>query len=328
MVAAADVVKPMFDLTWGPILGILSQVIEMSADERSIGVCLNGFVYSIRVAAISEMNLARDTFVNSLTKFTLLGSIKEMKYKNIEAVRTLIGIATIDGDYLGDSWEPVLQCISQLARMRTAASGLKSDEAFLEDSNVAAKKAASKASASKSYFSSQTKTAKGEELLKETEEMNQRAVFDAVSEQVIDKIFSATTKLSAKSLGDFMRQLVAVSKSEIEGDLKQGITGVKSAGSGSSSHGEEGPSIFSLQRLVEVADYNMEVRPRLVWTQVWEIMGDFFATIGCHKNSMVSVFAIDSLKQLSSKFLEKPELSEFHFQRIFLKPFLQIMQNP
>jgi brefeldin A-inhibited guanine nucleotide-exchange protein len=33
------------------------------------------------------------------------------------------------------------------------------------------------------------------------------------------------------------------------------------------------------------------------------------------------------LRQLSFKFLEKPELSEFNFQRIFLRPFLEIMGN-
>jgi Domain of unknown function (DUF1981) len=69
------------------------------------------------------------------------------------------------------------------------------------------------------------------------------------------------------------------------------------------------------------------VRPRLVWAQVWEMMADFFAQIACHSNAMVSVFAIDSLKQLSLKFLEKPELSEFHFQRIFLRPFLVVMED-
>jgi hypothetical protein len=40
------------------------------------------------------------------------------------------------------------------------------------------------------------------------------------------------------------------------------------------------------------------------------------------------MFAIDALRQLSFKFLEKPELSDFNFQRLFLKPFLVIMENP
>merc|ERR1719253_437958 len=100
----AHVVKPMFDVTWGAIIGTLSQVMECSTDERSIAVCLNGFVYAIRISAHSQMSLARDTFLGSLAKFTYLGSVKELKYKNVEIIRTLINIAITDGEYLGESW--------------------------------------------------------------------------------------------------------------------------------------------------------------------------------------------------------------------------------
>ncbi|KAL3938388.1 MAG: hypothetical protein SGBAC_006689 [Bacillariaceae sp.] len=320
-VAPADVVKPMMDVTWGPIIGMLSQVLEFSTDERTIAVCLNGFVYVVRVASHSNMSLARDTFVNSLAKFTLLGSIKEMKYKNIEAIRTLMTMAVADGEYLGESWGPVLQCISQLARMRMSASGLDSDESFLKQES----KAPAPKKQSNIFFKNQ-KEVKALQS-KEMAEMNERAILETFSEHLIDNVFSSTVKLSALSLGHFIEQLVAVSKTELEGDTKRTITGVQKTGDGSSPD-DDGPSIFLLQRLVEVADFNMDSRPRVIWTQVWEIMADFFAEIGCHRNQMVSVFAIDSLKQMSSKFLEKPELSETKFQRTFLKPFLLIIQNP
>ena len=333
-VAPADVVKPMFDVTWGPMIGILSQVLECSNDERSIAVCLNGFVYAIRLAAHSDMSLARETFVNSLAKFTYLGSIKEMKRKNIESIRTLLSIAVIDGEYLGESWGPVLQCISQLSRMRMSASGLDSDESFLQDGSngEGGKKAPTPRidvlSDGGGLFRHPTRA----EITKETEENNGRAILAAVNEVLIDKVFSSTVKLSSRSLAHFIEQLVAVSNSEIDGASKSGITGVAAPSPGKksvgSTHGDEGPSIFCLQKLVEVADYNMDVRPRLAWTQIWGIMAAYFSKIGCHKNAMVSFFAIDSLKQLSNKFLEKPELSEYNFQRIFLKPFLQIMKTP
>ena len=325
-VAPADVVKPMFDVTWGPMLGIFSQVLECSDDERSVAVCLNGFVYSVRISANSSMSLVRDTFVSSLAKFTFLGSIKEMKRKNVDSIRTLLSIAVIDGDYLDESWGPVLQCISQVARLRLAASGLDSDEAFLIDSpRVATPKRTD-------FFATQPTRS---EVARETEESNAQAVLEAVQEVLIDKVFSSTVKISAKSLAHFIEQLIAVSSSEIAGTSKSGITGVESGQSesdntetsSSKSSGNAGPSIFSLQKLVEVADYNMDVRPRLVWTQVWEVMAEYFAKIACHKNSRVSFFALDSLKQLSSKFLEKPELSEFNFQRIFLNPFLVVMED-
>jgi len=310
-VPPADVVKPMFDVTWGPLIGTLSQVLESSTNETIIALCLSGFVYSIRLSSHSDMSLARNTFVNSLAKFTTLGSIKQMKSKNIECIRTLLSVAIIDGEYLGESWSPILQCISQLGRLHLFASGLDSEDQFLE---------------------STPQSTSNSDPTREMEENNGKAVLAAVNEVLIDKVFSSTVNLSARGVVDFIEQLIAVSEAEIAGDTKKGISGVgatsalpKVAGSG---HGLEGPRIFSLQRLVEVADYNMNIRPRLTWSSMWETVGNHFAKVGCHENAMVSMFAIDALRQLSFKFLEKPELTDFNFQRLFLKPFLVIMKNP
>lgn len=313
-VSPAHVARPMFDVTWGPLIGTLSQVLESSSNEASIALCLSGFVYSIRISSHSGMSLARNTFVNSLAKFTTLGSIKEMKSKNIECIRTLLSIAIIDGEYLGESWSPILQCISQLERLQLFASGLDSHEQFLQ--------------------TEPSQQSKKIDAAREMEENNGKAVLAAVNEVLIDRVFSSSVTLSARGIVSFIEQLIVVSDAEISGDTKKGISGVSSTttaikGKGTgSAHGPEGPRIFSLQHLVEVADYNMNIRPRLTWSQIWETMGNHFAKVGCNENAMVSMFAIDALRQLSFKFLEKPELTDFNFQRLFLKPFLLIMKNP
>lgn len=322
-IAPADVVKPMFDVTWGPMIGILSQVLECSDDERSVAVCLNGFVFAIRLASHSDMTLARDTFVSSLAKFTFLGSLKEMKRKNVESIRTLLSVAIVDGEFLGECWGQVLQCMSQLARLRLSASGLDADDSFLMVESP--KRIASLRQESSTSLFRQTGK---EELAREAEENNGKAVLEAVQEVLIDKVFSSTVNLSAKSLAGFVEQLIAVASTEVEGNSAKSITGVAASASTTDSvHGGSGASIFSLQRLVDVADHNMHIRPRLVWAQIWDLMSDFFVNLACHETTMVSVFAIDSLKQLSLKFLDKPELSEFNFQRSFLRPFEVVMGN-
>jgi brefeldin A-inhibited guanine nucleotide-exchange protein len=128
-----DVVKPMFDITWGPLLGALSQILEKANDESSIALCLNGFVYAVRIASHTRTSLAKNTFVNSLAKFTALGSIRELKTRNVESIRTLLSIAIMDGELLGESWMPILQCISQLGRLLFFASGVDSDDNFLNN---------------------------------------------------------------------------------------------------------------------------------------------------------------------------------------------------
>ena len=221
-IAPADVVKPMFDVTWGPLIGTLSQVLECSTDERSIAVCLNGFAYAIRIAANSHMSLARDTFVNSLAKFTFLGSIKEMKHKNIESIKTLMSIAIFDGEHLCESWGPILQCISQLARLRLVASSLDTDESFITEKEKVQSQLEKDLVYGAGFFRQPTKA----EITKETEESNGRAILDAVSEVLIDRVFLSSVKLSAMSIAHFIEQLIAVSASEISGQSKQGITGV------------------------------------------------------------------------------------------------------
>jgi Sec7-like guanine-nucleotide exchange factor len=55
------------------------------------------------------------------------------------------------------------------------------------------------------------------------------------------------------------------------------------------------------------------------------------AQVCCHNNPHVGFFALDSLRQLSMRFLEKEELPHFKFQKDFLKPFEHTMihnQNP
>ena len=49
--------------------------------------------------------------------------------------------------------------------------------------------------------------------------------------------------------------------------------------------------------------------------------------VGCSHIEEVAVFAVDSLRQLSMKFLEKGELPNFRFQKDFLRPFEHIMKE-
>jgi Sec7-like guanine-nucleotide exchange factor len=47
----------------------------------------------------------------------------------------------------------------------------------------------------------------------------------------------------------------------------------------------------------------------------------------CHSNPHVGFFALDSLRQLAMRFLEKEELPHFKFQKDFLRPFEYTMTH-
>ncbi|KAH9912627.1 Sec7-domain-containing protein [Epithele typhae] len=118
-----------------------------------------------------------------------------------------------------------------------------------------------------------------------------------------DMVFSLSHYLSGTAIVDFVRALCDVSWEEIQS-------------SGMSQH----PRLFSLQKLVEISYYNMN-RIRLEWSNMWEILGEHFNQVCCHKNPPVCFFALDALRQLAMRFLEKEELPHFKFQKDFLRPF-------
>ena len=53
-----------------------------------------------------------------------------------------------------------------------------------------------------------------------------------------------------------------------------------------------------MQKIVEVADSNMNKRGRYDWTKIWELISDYLVTIGSMNNFDVAFTAIDGLKQV------------------------------
>ncbi|KAF8494160.1 Sec7-domain-containing protein [Russula emetica] len=124
-----------------------------------------------------------------------------------------------------------------------------------------------------------------------------------------DMVFSLSHYLSGTAIIDFVQALCDVSWEEIQS-------------SGLSQH----PRLFSLQKLVEISYYNMG-RIRLEWSNLWDILGEHFNQVCCHSNPHVGFFALDSLRQLAMRFLEKEELPHFKFQKDFLRPFEYTMTH-
>lgn len=122
----------------------------------------------------------------------------------------------------------------------------------------------------------------------------------------VDRIFTGSTRLDGDAIVEFVKALCQVSLDEL----------------GNHSH----PRMFSLQKLVEIAYYNMG-RIRLQWSRIWQILGEHFNAVGCNSNEEIAIFAVDSLRQLSMKFIEKGEFSNFNFQKDFLRPFEHIMKK-
>ena len=138
--SADEYARPMFDVAWAPIIGVLSHTFETyedtSDDKRILELCMAGFGHGVRLACRLDFPVGRTTYVNALSKFTALDMVREMRTKNLEAAKTLITVAFTEGDYLTESWKEVFTCISRLSRLEQFSEGLHLDEDFFGNSGA------------------------------------------------------------------------------------------------------------------------------------------------------------------------------------------------
>uniref|UniRef100_A0AAX7T8P0 SEC7 domain-containing protein n=1 Tax=Astatotilapia calliptera TaxID=8154 RepID=A0AAX7T8P0_ASTCA len=300
-------VRPMFKLAWTPFLAAFSVGLQDCDDTEVASLCLEGIRCAIRIACIFSIQLERDAYVQALARFTLLtatSGIAEMKQKNIDTIKTLITVAHTDGNYLGNSWHEILKCISQLELAQLIGTGVK---ARYISGTVRGKEgfiASTKEQSSDEYLGLVGGTVDRKQIASIQESIGETSSQSVVV--AVDRIFTGSTRLDGNAIVDFVRWLCAVSMDELA----------------SPTH----PRMFSLQKIVEISYYNMG-RIRLQWSRIWEVIGDHFNKVGCNPNEDVAIFAVDSLRQLSMKFLEKGELANFRFQKDFLRPFEHIMKK-
>ena len=284
-------VKPMFEVAWMSFLAGISSPLQDSTDPDTIRQVLDGFRDAIKIVCFFGLELERNAFVTTLGKFTFLNNYGEMKSKNVETIKVLLGIAHTEGNELRGSWREVLTCVSQLERFQLISGGV--DQRMLPE-----------------LGRRQTGLANGPRAQSAlpNEEVAQAGASTEIT-VAADRVFSATPSLSGEAITDFVQCLCDLSWEEIQ-----------------ASGMSDNPRLFSLQKLVEISYYNMS-RIRMEWSRLWTILGEHFNQVCCHPNPAVSAFGLDSLRQLAMKFLEKDELSHFKFQKDFLKPFEYTMRR-
>ncbi|XP_063238854.1 brefeldin A-inhibited guanine nucleotide-exchange protein 1 isoform X1 [Bacillus rossius redtenbacheri] len=285
-------VRPMFKMAWTPFLAAFSVGLQDCDDPEIASLCLDGIRCAIRIACIFHMTLERDAYVQALARFTLLTAnspITEMKAKNIDTIKTLITVAHTDGNYLGSSWLDIVKCISQLELAQLVGTGVRPQF-------ISGPRAYHEHDHLKLNLSSLDPSVK--ESIGET---SSQSVVVAV-----DRIFTGSTRLDGDAIVDFVKALCQVSLDELAYPAH--------------------PRMFSLQKIVEISYYNMG-RIRLQWSRIWQVLGEHFNKVGCNPSEDIAFFAVDSLRQLSMKFIEKGEFPNFRFQKDFLRPFEHIMKK-
>jgi brefeldin A-inhibited guanine nucleotide-exchange protein len=363
----ADYVRPMFGLLWSPSLTVYDLLLRTAwSDDKIVDLCLQGLRFGIRVSGVFKMDQERQSYVTTLSNFACLDHSpdKYMQRLNVEAVKVVLSVAMSEGEHLRNSWSDVLNVVSEVARLFIIAEtgGRLADQNLFHSPSINQQRRNSlggnssknnspggrntggtssggmPVSANKAinpFGNSRSKDARAakkmEELRlrrKEVEFRNAQLIASSINFQELERIFTSSTCLGQAAIVDFMECLSAVAKFELIGVQQNNDTNDEKSNNSSSVSSQQ-PRVFSLQKLVEMADYNMHIRPRVVWAKLWQHISSLFEDVGAHPNVLIAMYAIDSLKQLGVKFLERTELSHFQFQQVFMQPFEKIMnKNP
>ncbi|KAJ3299337.1 Brefeldin A-inhibited guanine nucleotide-exchange protein 1 [Borealophlyctis nickersoniae] len=344
-----ELARPMFGMASWPLMAVFSLLFEGAADDEDesaetagdgvrplaepkvADLCLKGFAGSIQIASIFRMETERDAFVSSLAKLTGLSHVQDIRPKNIKAIKALIGIANSLGEYLEGSWMQVLKAVSLMERLQLIANrgsgeGRRSGDVRAERISMEEHRERQSGTIPPLQRGVSVTSFKSVEELAAQARLNptlEKLVVEFQSQATvvaIDRMFTNTVNLSATALIHFFRCLCHVSMEEVgldpatkPGTLPTTIGGITT------------PRMYLLQKIVEIAHYNIH-RIRFEWTQVWRILRPHFDAVGLHPSLTVSTFAVDSLRQLSMKFLEREELGHYASQSEFLKSFEWIIR--
>ncbi|KAL7553000.1 hypothetical protein ACHAWF_016244 [Thalassiosira exigua] len=328
----------------------------------AIDVCLNGFQLAICIAGLCGNDTARDAYVRAMYNFTLLGSGHLLADRHVQCVRSLLQLGRDDGELLGVTWEHIFRALTEIYRLHQVWEGMARNERKEIKARERAARKASKEALQRSSDDGVDETDEESDASSELsdwndvhleEEMDKRMIdeanamfiHDAFPLELVDSIFQRSTALSRRSLNDFVYQLCRVSRMEISGygghvgsnandiDLTNDHYMKHHALSSDSRHGTGAgvgatqPAIYSLEKLVEVTHFNMESRPRLIFADVWGTVSTHLTSTALHEEPAVAMYAVDSLRQLAQRFLNREELGVFEFQRRFLRPLEAIMER-
>lgn len=305
-------VKSIFDTVWMSILAGLTPPFKEYDEEEIYKLCLEGIKLSIKIACMFNLDYARTSFIGALVQFEKLFQFEEMKPKSVDAIYSMLDIAVSEGSNLNGSWLTILRSISQLDRLQLIAQGI--DQLSIPDVSAAKITRASVDSVSTTsggFFSqftpSQTASAKFHNQT--LSPLVAQLLSNNDLNTAIEKVYTNSANISGEGIVDFVKALSQVADEEIE-----------------SSGQSPQPRTYSLQKIVTVCYHNMN-RIRVEWSQLWSILGESFNSMGCHSNILISYLALDSLRQLSMGFFELEELTQFKFQKAFLRPFEVAMAN-
>ena len=290
-----DYLSQFISSIWEPLSTMYSIIIEESDDSSLYNQSISGLSNCIKIFGLLNLNTQKQTVISFLCSMTNLLHIKPLKKKNILCIKEILFLANSDYRYAKGSWNFILEIINKLCYYSLLNSMPKDEREEIFDLKM------------KNFRQKTKNNIISYEQILELEKERMKKISKEITQNDFEKIFSKTLSFDSNTLIEFVNSMCDIAKREFQNNSQT--------------------RIFFLQKIVEVAEINLFIRPKFNLTNIWKILSEFFVEIGISNNIENSSTSIDSLRQLTMKFLEKDESKEYHFQAQFFKPFLEISKK-
>ena len=181
-------------------------MLEKTNDQNTAALCIEGFAHSIKICGYFNMREERDAFVSSLSKFAQVSSDIRIKHKNILVIKRILELATFQGNYLGESWFFVLDCVSKLEEMINVGQGQLRDSDYFDPNMSSSQSRASRG---------QKESAASKAMREQNRQANCEMVVQTIEMAQIDQIFQSSLNLDQDAIILFIENLCKVSSQEL-----------------------------------------------------------------------------------------------------------------
>ena len=281
---------------WEPLIAMYSIVIEESDDPLIYNQGISGMSNCIKILGLLNLKSQKQTAISFLCTMTNLLRIKPFKTKNILCIKEILSLANGDYRYVNGSWNFILDVVNKLYYYLLLNSLPKDEREEIFNKKIKNEK---KNEERLGIVSS--------EDIVEIDRERMKNIVKEIKQNDLEKIFTKTLNFDSNTFMEFFKSMCDIAKREFQ------INSLT--------------RIFFLQKIVEVAEIFLFSTPLFNLNSIWKILTDFIIEIGLSKSIENATTSIDSLRQLTTKYLEKKDENKYNLEIQCFKPFLSICEN-
>ncbi|EDR28766.1 guanyl-nucleotide exchange factor, putative [Entamoeba dispar SAW760] len=243
---------------------------------------------AVHLSSIFFLEEALEYLIQIMRSLACIDQPQFIEERHLMVIRGLLSIPHNDGEFLLVGWTPFLRCLFEIERLRQIASGWGEQPISVDQIQ--------------GPFSFPIEYEFGKRSQHET--LHPSTVITEIEISEINEVFYESGSLGHRAAKAFFRSLCEIILEQID---------------------QRSPGLFAFQALVVAASSNKQ-RSENHWAPFWDSLNSLFKKCCMHPNDIVSMGAIDCLRQLITMFGDMKEESCQNQERA-LEPFVRVIAD-